>query len=204
MKNAIICIGRQYGSGGREIGETLAKRLGVTCYDKLLIKQAAKEGGFSEAVVAENDEQPIGLSEMVSGNPFADSVSLCETFYSEKQRVFEAESKAILEIASKGPCVIIGRCASSILRGAGCDVLSVFIYADRDDRAARIARRNGMDIKAAARKAEKVDRVRKKYFDFYSDTPWGEPSSYDLMISSSRYGIDGTADILANAVKDKV
>ena len=204
MKNAIICIGRQYGSGGREIGETLAKRLGVTCYDKLLIKQAAKEGGFSEEVVAENDEQPIGLSEMVSGNPFADSVSLCETFYSEKQRVFEAESKAILEIASKGPCVIIGRCASSILRGAGYDVLSVFIYADRDDRAARIARRNGIDMKAAARKAEKIDRVRKKYFDFYSDTPWGEPSSYDLMISSSRYGIDGTADVLANAVKDKV
>lgn len=204
MKNAIICIGRQYGSGGREIGETLAKRLGVTCYDKLLIKQAAKEGGFSEEVVAENDEQPIGLSEMVSGNPFADSVSLCETFYSEKQRVFEAESKAILEIASKGPCVIIGRCASSILRGAGYDVLSVFIYADRDDRAARIARRNGIDMKAAARKAEKIDRVRKKYFDFYSDTPWGEPSSYDLMISSSRYGIDGTADVLVNAVKDKV
>lgn len=204
MKNAIICIGRQYGSGGREIGETLAKRLGVTCYDKLLIKQAAKEGGFSEEIVAENDEQPIGLSEMVSGNPFADSVSLCETFYSEKQRVFEAESKAILEIASKGPCVIIGRCASSILRGAGYDVLSVFIYADRDDRAARIARRNGIDMKAAARKAEKIDRVRKKYFDFYSDTPWGEPSSYDLMISSSRYGIDGTADVLVNAVKDKV
>lgn len=204
MKNAIICIGRQYGSGGREIGETLAKRLGVTCYDKLLIKQAAKEGGFSEEVVAENDEQPIGLSEMVSGNPFADSVSLCETFYSEKQRVFEAESKAILEIASRGPCVIIGRCASSILRGAGYDVLSVFIYADRDDRAARIARRNGIDMKAAARKAEKIDRVRKKYFDFYSDTPWGEPSSYDLMISSSRYGIDGTADVLVNAVKDKV
>lgn len=204
MKNAIICIGRQYGSGGREIGETLAKRLGVTCYDKLLIKQAAKEGGFSEEVVAENDEQPIGLSEMVSGNPFADSVSLCETFYSEKQRVFEAESKAILEIASRGPCVIIGRCASSILRGAGYDVLSVFIYADRDDRAARIARRNGIDMKAAARKAEKIDCVCKKYFDFYSDTPWGEPSSYDLMISSSRYGIDGTADVLVNAVKDKV
>ena len=204
MNDMIICIGRQYGSGGREIGETLAKRLGVTCYDKLLIKQAAKEGGFSEEIVAENDEQPIGLSEMVSGNPFADSVSLCETFYSEKQRVFEAESKAILEIASKGPCVIIGRCASSILRGAGYDVLSVFIYADRDDRAARIARRNGIDMKAAARKAEKIDRVRKKYFDFYSDTPWGEPSSYDLMISSSRYGIDGTADVLVNAVKDKV
>ena len=204
MKNAIICIGRQYGSGGREIGETLAKRLGVTCYDKLLIKQAAKEGGFSEEVVAENDEQPIGLSEMVSGNPFADSVSLYETFSSAKQRVFEAESKAILEIASRGPCVIIGRCASSILRGAGYDVLSVFIYADRDDRAARIARRNGIDMKAAARKAEKIDCVCKKYFDFDSDTPWGEPSSYDLMISSSRYGIDGTADVLVNAVKDKV
>lgn len=204
MKNAIICIGRQYGSGGREIGEALAKRLGVTCYDKLLIKQAAKEAGFSEETVAENDEQPIGLSEMVSGNPFADSVSLYETFYSEKQRVFEAESRVILEIAAKGPCVIIGRCASSILRGAGYDVLSVFIYADRDDRASRVARRNGIDAKAAARRVEKVDRVRKRYFDFYSDTPWGEPSSYDLMVSSSRYGIDGTADIIAGAVEEKM
>lgn len=204
VKSTIICIGRQYGSGGREIGEKLAQRLGVICYDKLIIGQTAKEAGLSAATVENDEEKPIGLSEMVSGNPFADSALLGATFYSEKQRVFEAESKTILEIADKGPCVIIGRCASSILRGAGYDVLSVFVYADMDDRAERIAVRNDISTKEAIHKAEKVDRMRRKYFDFYSDTPWGEPESYDLMISSSRYGIDGTADVIAKAVTDKM
>lgn len=203
MKGTVVCIGRQYGSGGREIGQKLAQRLGVTCYDKLLIQRAARESGLTEAIVAEEDERPIGLGAMVSGNPFADSASLGRAFYSEEERVFAAESKAIEEIASKGSCVIIGRCASSILRDAGYNVLSVFIYADDDDRARRIAQRNGLNEKAAMRKAEKVDRMRKRYFDFYSDTPWGEPASYDLMVSSSRYGIDGTADVIAKAVIDE-
>ncbi len=204
MKGTIICIGRQYGSGGREIGEKLAKNLGVVCYDKLLIRQAAKDSGLSADIIENDEERPIGLCEVVSGNPFADSALLGATFYSEKQRVFEAESKAISEIAEKGPCIIIGRCASSILRGAGYDVLSVFVYADTDDRAKRIAERNDIGIKEAIRKAEKVDRMRKEYFDFYSDTPWGEHASYDLMISSSRYGIDGTADVIGKAVADKI
>ncbi len=204
MKGTILCIGRQYGSGGREIGEKLAKNLGVVCYDKLLIRQAAKDSGLSADIIENDEERPIGLCEVVSGNPFADSALLGATFYSEKQRVFEAERKAISEIAEKGPCIIIGRCACSILRGAGYDVLSVFVYADTDDRAKRIAERNGIGIKEAIRKAEKVDRMRKEYFDFYSDTPWGEHASYDLMISSSRYGIDGTADVIGKAVADKI
>ena len=204
MKKTIICIGRQYGSGGREIGEKLAKRLGIICYDKLIIGQTAKEAGLSAETVENDEEKPIGLCEMVSGNPFADSALLVAAFYSEKQRVFEAESKTIREIAEKGPCVIIGRCASSILRGSEYDVISVFIYADMDDRAERIAARNHIGTKEAIRKAEKVDRLRKRYFDFYSDTPWGEPKSYDLMISSGRYGIDGTVDVIAKAVADKM
>jgi len=149
MKSTIICIGRQYGSGGREVGEKLAKRLGVTCYDKLLIQQTAKDAGLAEEAVAENDERPIGLCAMVSGNPFADSAALSKAFYSEEQRVFEAERQAIVEIAAKGPCVIIGRCASSVLRSLDYDILSVFVYADSDDRARRIAERNGISEKAA-------------------------------------------------------
>lgn len=199
MKNTIICIGREYGSGGREIGETLAKNLGITCYDKLLIKEAAKAGGLAEEIVAADDEKPIGLCSVVSGNPFADSAALGEEFYSERQRVFEAEEKAITEIASRGPCVIIGRCASAILRTEGFDVFSVFVYAEFAERIKRVALRNGITEKAAARKVEKIDRMRKRYFDFYSDTEWGEPSSYDLMISSDRYGIYGSAELIAKA-----
>lgn len=204
MKNTIVCIGRQYGSGGREIGEKLAKRLGVVCYDKLLIQEAAREAGLAVGTVENDEEKPIGLCETISGNPLADSILMGETFYSEKARVFEAESKAILQIAAKGPCVIIGRCASSVLRGAGYDVFSVFVYADMDDRAKRIAQRNGIDIKAAIRKAEKTDRMRRKYFDFYSDTPWGETASYDLMVSSGRYGIDGSAALIEKAIAEQV
>ena len=203
MKNTIICIGRQYGSGGREIGENLARRLGVVCYDKLLIRKTAKESGLSVNILEADEEQPIGFGATVSGNPFADCALLGSAFYSEKQRIFEAESKTITEIAQKGACVIIGRCASSILRNAGYNVLSVFVYADIDDRAKRIAARNDIGIKEAVRKAEKIDRLRKKYFDFYSDTPWGSPLSYDLMISSGKYGIKGTADIIAKAVADE-
>ena len=201
MKHTIICIGRQYGSGGREVGEAVAKRLGLPLYDKLLIQQAAKESGLTEETVSNEDERPIGLGEMVTGNPFTDTASLGEAFYSENQRVFEAESAVIRELAAKGSCVVIGRCASAVLREAGYNVISVFVYADMDDRAARIARRCGISEKAAAHKAEKVDRMRKKYFDFYSDTPWGEASSYDLMISSSRYGIAGTAGVITKAVQ---
>ena len=139
MERTIICISRQYGSGGREIGEAVAKKLGIPCYDKCLIQKAAQEAGLSETAVAEYDEKGEDFGIAVSGNPFADTAALGEAFYSEEARVFEAERRAILELAEKGDCVIIGRCASAILRAAGYRPLSVFIYADSADRAKRIA-----------------------------------------------------------------
>ena len=204
MKSTIICIGRQYGSGGREVGMKLAEKLGVVCYDKLIVRQTAKESGLAEKTVECDDEKPIGFGSMISGNIFADSAALGQAFYSEEEKGFESERKTILEIASKGPCVMIGRCASSILRDAGYDVLSVFVYADTPDRIRRICERCGLNERAAARKAQKVDRMRKDHFDFYSETKWGEPESYDLMVSSSCYGIDGTADVIAKAVTNRM
>ena len=193
MKGLVICIGRQYGSGGREIGEKLAERLGITCYDKLLLKQAAQKSGVSEKEFERLDEKPVGTSQFLSGNVFADSASIGSTFYSESQIIYDAE---------QGPCVIIGRCASSILRGKK-NVLSVFIYADEDDRIARIAARNHLDEHEARARMRKMDRMRRRYFDFYADTQWGEPESYDLMLSSSAYGVDGCVDLLAESMKLK-
>lgn len=199
MEKMVICIGRQYGSGGREIGEAVAKKLGIACYDKCLIQKAAREAGLSESAVAEYDERGEELEFAVSGNPFADSAALSEAFYSEEARVFGAERRVILELAQKESCVVIGRCASAILRSAGLHPLSVFIYADAADRAKRIAARNLLGEKQAMHKAQKVDRMRKRHFDFYADTLWGEPESYDLMLSSGEYGIDGAAEIIARA-----
>ena len=93
MNDMIICIGRQYGSGGREIGEKLAARLGVTCYDKLLLKQAAKEGGVSLGEVERQDEKPVSASAFLSGNVFADSASIGGAFYSQSQLVYDAEKE---------------------------------------------------------------------------------------------------------------
>ena len=199
MDKTIICIGRQYGSGGREIGEAVAMKLGLPCYDKCLIKQAAQEAGLSVQSVAEYDEKAADFGFAVSGNPFADSAALGEAFYSEENQVFDAERQVILELAKRGSCVIIGRCASSILRSAGYRPLSVFVYADQADRAKRIAARNHIDEKRALHKGQKVDRMRKRHFDFYSDTLWGEPESYDLMLSSSDYTVDGAASVIAAA-----
>ena len=200
MKGLVICIGRQYGSGGREIGEKLAERLGITCYDKLLLKQAAQKSGVSEKEFERLDEKPVGAGQFLSGNVFADSASIGSTFYSESQIIYDVEQETILKVAEQGPCVIIGRCASSILRGKE-NVLSVFIYADEDDRIARIAARNHLDEHEARARMHKMDRMRRRYFDFYADTAWGEPESYELMLSASRYGIDGAASVILQAAE---
>ena len=199
MEQTILCISRQYGSGGREIGEAVAKRLGIACYDKYLIQKAAQESGLSEQSVAKYDETGSGFVVVASGDPLADSAAAGEAFYSEEAQVFDAERRVILALAEQGSCVIIGRCASAILRSAGYRPLSVFLYADADDRAKRIAARSGLDEKQARRRAQKIDRLRKHHFDFYADTLWGEPESYDLMLSSSEYGIDGAAAVIAAA-----
>ncbi|MFR5786715.1 MAG: AAA family ATPase [Christensenellales bacterium] len=202
MNDMIICIGRQYGSGGREIGEKLAARLGVTCYDKLLLKQAAKEGGVSLGEVERQDEKPVSASAFLSGNVFADSASIGGAFYSQSQLVYDAEKEAILDAADKGGCVIIGRCASSLLRDRK-NVLSVFIYADEADRVARIARRNRLDEPQARARMRKTDRMRRRYFDFYADTQWGDPESYDVMLSSSYYGVDGCVEMICKSLQMK-
>ena len=203
MESTIICISRQYGSGGREIGEAAARLLGIACYDKCLITRAAQTAGLSVRAVADCDEKDAEACFSVSGNPFADSASLAEAFYSEEAQVFEVERQVILSLAEKESCVIIGRCASAILRSAGYHPLSVFVYADPADRAKRIAARCHLDERHALHKAQKVDRMRRRYFDFYADTLWGEPESYDLMLSSGEYGMDGSAAVIAAASKER-
>ena len=201
MNIPIICIGREYGSGGREIGEKLAKVLQIPYYDKLLLQKVASENGLALSAVEREDERPIDFSALSSGNIFADSASISTAFYSQQQLVYDAQQKAVLDLAKNGSAVIIGRCASSVLRAAGIPVLSVFIYADEEEKIPRIAKRNQITEKAATRRMHKMDKMRRKFFDFYSDTPWGAPSSYDLMISSSRYGVDGAVEVICRALE---
>lgn len=198
--NHIICIGRQYGSGGREIGEKLARTLGVPCYDKLIIKKAALESGLSEDFISKKEESPINSIQFLSGNPYADIAGIGNTFYSESQLAYNAEESVIQKITNQGPCVIIGRCASSIIPQN--KRLSIFIYADEEDRINRVMKRNQINQKEAVHRIKHINRMRKQFFDFYSDTKWGHPESYDTMISSSKFGIDGCVNVIINSLKE--
>ena len=198
MKN-IICIGRQYGSGGREIGEKLSEMLGIPCYDKLLIKKASLESGLSEDFISNKEESPINSIQFLSGNPYADIAGIGNAFYSESQMAYDAEEAIIRKIAGQGASVIIGRCASAIIpKGKR---LSVFIYADSEDKVKRVMERNQINEKEAVNRIKHINRMRKQFFDFYSDTAWGNPESYDLLLSASKWGTDGCAEIIADAVK---
>ena len=185
MQN-IICIGRQYGSGGREIGEKLSRVLGIPCYDKLLIKKASLESGLSEEFIERTEETPISSIQFLSGNPYADIAGIGNTFYSESQQAYNAEQNVIEQIVKQGPCVIIGRCASSIL-----------------PKEKRVMERNQIDEKRARHRIKHINRMRKQFFDFYSDTQWGQPESYDMMLSSSRFGIDGCVSLIIDCLKEK-
>lgn len=200
MQN-IICIGRQYGSGGREIGEKLSRALGIPCYDKLLIKKASLESGLSEEFIERAEESPINSIRFLSGNPYADIAGIGNTFYSESQQAYNAEQTVIEQIAQQGACVIIGRCASSILPKE--KRLSIFIYADEADKIKRVMERNQICEKEASHRIKHINRMRRQFFDFYSDTAWGQSESYDMMLSSSRFGIDGCVNLIVNCLKEK-
>jgi len=201
MSNTIVCIGREYGSGGREIGGMLDERLNIKCYDKLLLQRVAEEHNIPLAVVSGNDEAPVRFDSFITGNPFADTADMTSAFYSQQQMVFESQRKTIISVAKNESCIIIGRCSSYILRDAGINALSVFIYGDHDEKVNRIAERNGISVKEAAKRMSRVDHLRKRYHDFNCDTEWGSPESYDLMINSTRNGIEGSVELILKAIE---
>lgn len=197
-----VCIGRQYGSGGREVGQLLAQKLGVTCYDKLLIREAARESHLAESYLERNEERLTDEILPFSGNPFADMADLSGVFYSAGDKTYQAEKRAVETIHDRESSVMIGRCASNILR-EDPNTLSVFLYAKDTNRIARIAERNNLSERAARERMEKVDRMRRHYFNFYSLTEWGKPESYDILLSTD-LGLERCAETIAFLLKNKL
>ena len=169
MQKPILCIGRSYGSGGREIGEKLAQRLAVPCYDKLLIEKTTHASGIDAEVLSENDERLPSF--MLSGNSFADTASMMRSFYSETQQVNDAVHQTILRLAGQGPCVFVGRCASAVLKGA--NTLSVCVYADPADCVARVMERNHIGEKEAQQRIRKINRMRAASTTIFTPRPSG-------------------------------
>lgn len=210
MGRKIITISRQTGSGGHEIAERLAEKLGVPLHDRNVVEAAIKELDIEdiEAVDAnEVDEKLVVdyIGKFAKGYHaifgkgklyhMMDHSKDDEPTISEK--LFIAESKIIQKLAEAGPCVIVGRCADYVLKDRD-DVLSVFITAEEEQRVQRMMERREMSHERAANTVEFTDRDRAKYYQAYTKQKWGAPESYDVTLSSTKLGIEGVVDLLAD------
>ena len=192
----IISIGRQHGSGGREIARLLAQELGIKCYDKEIVDEAAKHADFSRDLINAYDEKRMSAFMLHAGG-----YGLNENFRLNMQ-VVSAQFDAIREIASKGDCIFVGRCADYILRDRS-DLVSVFILGDMDERLKCLERRQGLDEAAARKKIKEVDKDRSSFYKYYSDQVWGDAQNYDLCINSSRLGVEGTVKVIMDYIKTR-
>ena len=199
-KKIVIAIGREFGSGGREIARKVAEKLGIKIYDKELIALIAKNSGMSEEVLHDVDETATNSflyalsSGAFSGAPIVNSGS---AMLPVNDKAFIACSKIIKELAEKESCVIVGRCAESVLKGRD-DLLTVFISADIERRIDRIVEYEGISRTDAAAVIKRADKKRASYHNYYSDTRWGSRSAYDLCINS-KIGLDLAVDIIVSA-----
>lgn len=195
----VITVGRQYGSGGREIGTMLAEKLGIAYYDDMLLKEAAKESGLCEDLFRSFDERPKSFLYSVAMDPYSFSMNHVMPKGSIEQQVYLATYDTIKKLADKGPCVLIGRCADYALKDRD-DVINLFITAPLENRIERVARRNGITRDEAKERIKRTDKARASYYNYYSSKDWGDAKSYDLCIDSSLLGIEGTVELLEKLV----
>ncbi|MDL2323690.1 cytidylate kinase-like family protein [Ruminococcaceae bacterium OttesenSCG-928-A16] len=198
-ENTVICIARQFGSGGHHIGRTLAKQLGIAFYDKELLKQAAEKSGILPELFEKNDEKPAsGLTSAFAYNSVDEKMSDYAAYaaYLPNDRIQNAIADTIRDVAEHSSCVIIGRCADYILRGRQ-GTFSVFVWAPLEARIQRIARTHNLEEDAARALIRKTDRSRANYYAFYTDRDWASAESYDLSINSGRLGLEKTVDLVA-------
>lgn len=188
MSNRIITISREFGSGGRTIGKMAAEQLGIPCYDSELIHQIALESGFTENYIKDAGEYAPGgfLASALTNRAFGPT---------NEDYLWQIQQKIITELAEKGPCVIVGRCADYILRDKA-DCLKVFIHADMAYRAERIVKVYSERAESPEQRLKEKDRRRAAYHRFYTNMKWGHAQNYNLTLDSGTLGIEKCVEII--------
>lgn len=202
-KRIIISIGRQFGAGGRRVGQALAKRLDIAYYDRELILEAAKEYGFAPEFFEENDEKSASFSgnvlqwmeSLVTGGMGAKN-------YLSQDALFEMQASAIRKIAEEKSCVIVGRCSDYVLRD-NPNCFSVFLHSSDEDRARRIQERSQISREEALTKMKTQDKKRAAYYNFYSNKTWGEAATYDLSLNVSALGVEKCVEMILRFLDSK-
>ena len=202
--NLIITIGRECGSGGRHIGQALAEKLGIKCYDKELLNLAAKESGLCKELFETHDEKPTS-SFLYSLVMDTYSLGYTNSAYMDmpiNHKIFLAQFDTIKSLADKESCVIIGRCADYAL-AEDPNLLSLFISAPLEDRIARVAKRQKVTPEEAKSLIQKTDKRRASYCEYYASKKWGAVDAYDFCLNSSALGLGGTVELIQAMVAHK-
>lgn len=200
--NKILTISRQFGSGGREIGQKVAKKLGIPFYDKELIEIAARESGIDKELFENEDimeSKGVHFFATVGyafGSPLSNIGEL-----SLQDRMFIVQSQVIKDIANDGPCVIVGRCADYVL-SENDNCVHAFLHADMEDRSKRAIESYEADPDDIENSIKKIDKRRCNYYDYYTDRKWGLATNYDLCLNTSRLGQKECVDILVELMKE--
>lgn len=206
--NKIITISREYGSGGHTIGKLVAKTLNIPFYDREIIDMSAKDSGLSPDFI-QKTEQNISsgwLYTLLLGASYASPgtsaipTNTQSTNVPLADQVFNAQRKVILELAQKGPCVIVGRCADYILKHSDVinqdDVLNVFIYAPLEDKVKRAIEQKGLNPTTAEKEVKMIDKRRANHYNTFTERTWGNRSHYDLLLNSSLLGLEKSAELI--------
>lgn len=202
MKKFIITIGRQFGSGGSEIGYRLSKELGIKYYDKDLITQAARDSGMSEHVFAEEDEKATGsfLYSMVLAPHTAASYYLNLGEETLNEKIYKAQAAFIKKTAETESCVFVGRCADYLLWNEP-NLLRVFVCADEDYRKERIAKEADITTDKAEDVIRKKDKTRANYYNYHTNNRWTDLTNYDLCINISKIPMDEAVALIKHMVE---
>lgn len=195
MANTIITIGRQFGSGGHEIGKAAAARLGLECYDSRLIQMASEKSCIGMEHLKNVDEKRANPWLYTVPPDYADEMSGFGLPMNDM--LYNVQSQVIRQLADRESCFIVGRCADYVLKDYP-NVISVFIRAEWKERMERIMERQNVSAREAENMLKKRDKERSLYYNFFTDKKWGRTESYDLILNSTRLGMDRTVDILCS------
>ncbi len=193
-KNIVITVSREYGSGGRYIGRLIADKLGIKFYDKDFIVKLAEETGLAEEYI-ENNEQKRDILAGLNNGYYAG--------LSNSDELFIKEAELIKKVADKESCVIIGRCADFILKDRK-NVIKVFVYSDMEDKVKRATEIYGFDKSKAEKEIKRIDKLRANHYKYYTEKEWNNHSNYDICINSDTLGVEKSAELICDIVKEKI
>ena len=202
MDNFVITIARQYGSGGRTIGEELAKKLGISYYDKDIIRMASEESGIHEQLFGRADENVSTKQRFFakSGIYKGELIPPQSKDFTSDENLFNYQAKVIRELAEEESCIIIGRCADYVLKDDP-NVLRLFFFAPKEDCIVRVMEHDGITGRDAENKIEKIDKHRADYYKYYTGKDWYDARNYDFCLDTTSMGYEKLVEVVKNFIE---